>query len=366
MRHGGLAAFLWAAALIAAAGTAGVTGPEARAATTVKVALVTPEGSTWTETLHRFAEEVAERTGGEVRFQIYAGGVSGDELDVLRKMRSNRIHAAGFSGVGLGVILPEVRILEAPLLFRSYEEVDFVKARLHDRFAQALASKGFVLLGFAEAGFVYFFSDPDPSGPGALREVKMWSWKGDPVAQTFLETFGIPTVPLHLADVNTGLETGMINAFYSPPLAAVAFQWYTRIRHMLDYPMVNSTGALLIDRRIFQRLSPEHRSLLLELGARYCRELVQQTRRDNREALAVLEESGIRFVAPSAEQVADFEKNARKTYEKNMGELYGRELFEQVRSLLEAHRASGGRAASREALADTRREPASAFVAGTP
>jgi TRAP-type C4-dicarboxylate transport system substrate-binding protein len=337
--------FLLTALILISLGFSG-TLQKAPAATTLKIALATPEGSTWTETLHRFAGEVTDATGGEILFKIYAGGISGDELDVLRKMRSLRIHAAGFSGVGLGVLLPEIRILEAPLLFRSYAEVDHVKAQLNERFARGLEEKGFVLLGFAEAGFVYFFSEPDPSVPGVLREIRMWSWKGDPVAQTFLETFGIPTVPLHLADVNTGLETGMINAFYSPPLAAVAFQWYTRIRYMMDYPMVNSTGALLINRRTFQRLAPEHRRILTALADRYCRELVQQTREDNREALEVLKESGIRLVTPAPEQVESFEKNARKTYEKHKGDLYSPDLFQRVQSLLNDFRASGGQTAS--------------------
>jgi TRAP-type C4-dicarboxylate transport system substrate-binding protein len=146
--------------------------------------------------------------------------------------------------------------------------------------------------------------------------------------------------------VNTGLETGMINAFYSPPLAAVAFQWYTRIRYMMDYPMVNSTGALLVNRRTFQSLAPENRRILTALAERYCRELVQQTRKDNREAMEVLKESGIRLVTPAPGQVESFEKNARKTYEKHIGDLYSPDLFQQVQSLLIDFRASGGQKAS--------------------
>ncbi len=69
----------------------------------VKVALVTPEGSAWTNALRQMAEEVSLKTGGSLRFTIYAGGVSGDEMDVLRKMQVDRIQAAGLSGVGLGV-----------------------------------------------------------------------------------------------------------------------------------------------------------------------------------------------------------------------------------------------------------------------
>ena len=308
------------------------------AVTEIKVATVTPEGTVWTNALYDLAREMDERTGGDVVFRIYAGGVSGDELDVLRKMQVNRIQASGFSGVGLGVILPEVRVLEAPLLFRSYEEVDQVKQKLFDRFAKGFAQKGFVLLGFAEAGYVYFFSKPAMTGSAGLKPLKMWAQKGDPVAKATLETFGIKAFPLHLADVNTGLETGMINAFYSPPLAAIAFQWHARIRHMLDFPIVNSTGAFLIRKRTFDQLSEKNQQILRDQSRRFCNELIRLSRSENEKALEVLQASGIAFEKPSDRQVQLFENTAQKVREANIDSLYSRALFQQVRDILRQYR----------------------------
>jgi TRAP-type C4-dicarboxylate transport system substrate-binding protein len=313
-------------------------GAPAGAATVIKVALVTPEGSAWTNTLRRWAQEVASRTGGEVSLKIYAGGVSGDELDVLRKMRAGRIHAAGFSGVGLGTILPAIRILEAPLLFETTAEIDHAKNQLYDTFAADFERQGFVLLGFAEAGFVYLFAAGDLASPEALQQTKMWAWKGDPVAQTFLESMGVRTFPLHVTDVNTGLETGMIDAFYAPPLAAVAFQWYTRVRTMLDYPIVNSTGALLVTKRQFDRIAPEHQQILKETARRHCAELVRQTRQDNTAAMEAMAAAGIRRQAPSSELITLFKTNARRTAAAHVPALYPQELFERVQRLLQDYR----------------------------
>ena len=313
-------------------------GRPAAAAPPIKVALVTPEGSAWTETLHRWAGEVTASTGGALTFQLFTGGISGDEMDVIRKMRVNQIHAAGFSGVGLGVLLPEIRVLEAPLLFERADEIDYVKATLYDRFADGLAAKGYVLLGFAEAGFVYFFGRQDLAAPGALRQAKMWAWQGDPVAETFLTTFGIKTFPLNVADVTTGLETGMIDSFYAPPLAAVAFQWYARVTHVLDYPMVNSTGALLMSKRVFDRLAPEHQAVLRKITRRYCEELVQLSRRDNAEALTLMREAGLVFTRPDAAVVEALQDNARATYAKSIPSVYPRELFDRVQQLLQDYR----------------------------
>ena len=304
------------------------------AAAEIKVALVTPEGSAWTNALHNLAKEVEKRTGADVVFRVYAGGVSGDELDVLRKMQVNRIQAAGFSGVGLGVILPQIRVLEAPLLFHSYAEVDRVKQQLFDRFVAGFAKKGFVLLGFVEAGFVYFFAKPPMTGPDGLDRLKMWAWKGDPVAKSALESFGIKATPLHLADVNTGLETGMINSFYSPPLAAIAFQWHAKIRYMLDFPFVNSTGAFLIRKSTFEELSEKNQRILTEQSRRFCDELVRISRKENEEAIAVLKASGIEFEKPTRDQVQQFEIQARKIHADNMDKLYPRELYQEVQNIL--------------------------------
>jgi TRAP-type C4-dicarboxylate transport system substrate-binding protein len=308
--------------------------------TVIKVSLITPEGSTWTNALYRMAREIEVKTQDAVAFKIYAGGISGDELDVLRKMRIGRIHAAGFSGVGLGVIAPRVRILEAPLLFRNYEEIDLVRETLFDEFAADFEKKGFVLLGFAEAGFVYFFSKVHMSGSQGFEPVKMWVWKGDPVAKTSLDAFGIKAYPLHIADVNTGLETGMINSFYSPPLGAIAFQWYPKIRYMLDYPIVNSTGALVIKKDIFYTLSQNNQAIMREVARRFCNELIRLARKDNTEALKILKKNGIVFENPSPAQITSLQQTAKTIYQKHMDDIYSAYLFQKVQDLLLAYRKS--------------------------
>jgi TRAP-type C4-dicarboxylate transport system substrate-binding protein len=302
--------------------------------TVIKIAVVTPEGSTWVKVLREMVAETHQQTQGEVTFRIYAGGVSGDEVDVLRKMRSNRLQAAGLSGVGVGVVLPEIRALEAPLLFQNEEEIDRVRDGLFDYFAAALDKKGFVLLGFAEGGWVYLFAKRDLSADNGLHSVKMWVWKGDQVAETFLNTFGVRTTPLNIADVNTGLETGMIDAFYAPPLAALSFQWSARVSYMLDYPMANSTGALLMDKRTFQKLPAVHQKTIRKLARQYCRRLTALTRKDNIDAKTLLGSQHLDLVHPTSRQIEQFQKDAKITYARSIPKLYPQFLFDRIQKLL--------------------------------
>jgi len=321
-------------------GTVGPMRPVWAAPAVIKTAVVTPEGSTWVKVLKQMAVEVKNRTQGAVDFSIYAGGVSGDEADVLRKMQVNRIHAAGLSGVGLGIVLPEVRVLEAPLLFENDSEIDAVREQIFNYFAAAFLKKGYVLLGFTEGGWVYLFSQKDLGREETFKSAKMWVWQGDKVAETLLRNFGVRTTPLHIAEVNTGLETHMIDSFYAPPLAAIAFQWHTRVQYLLDFPLVDSTAGLLMSRRAFEALSTEQQTILKQSAGKYCRQLVTLTRKENRDALAVLQSQGLTFVQPTQEQLNTFQSDARKTYAQSIPELYPQALFDQIQAILGRLRAT--------------------------
>ena len=320
--------------LIALTATAGA------AKTTVKIAVVTPEGSAWVKVLEEMVAEIRGQTQGELDFIIYAGGVSGDEADVLRKMQANRIQAAGLSGVGLGIILPEIRVLESPLLFDGDDAIDAAREQMFETFAAAFEKKGFALLGFTEGGWVYLFSAQDISRAEQLRSCKMWVWQGDRIAELFLNTSGVRTTPLNVADVNTGLETGMIDSFYAPPLAAVAFQWYVRVRYMLDLPVTNATAALIMNKRSMDNLPAAQQKILQTAARKYCNKLVALTRQDNREALAILQKQGIQSVKPTPQLAADIQSSARKTYAQSIPDIFPQALFGQVEGIALKVRAS--------------------------
>ena len=108
----------------------------------IKFATVAPEGSTWVKRIRSVDKALREKSDGRLGLRIYAGGIAGDELDVLKKMRIGQIQCAAFSGVGFGKILPMVRVLDLPYLFRNDQEVDRVHGELFTFFADRLKKKG--------------------------------------------------------------------------------------------------------------------------------------------------------------------------------------------------------------------------------
>ena len=84
---------------------------------TFKVASLAPEGSVWAKRFRDFTNEVTEKSGGEISFKIYAGGVMGDDRAMYRKMRVGQINGGGFTMTGISEVVPDFRVLGIPFLF---------------------------------------------------------------------------------------------------------------------------------------------------------------------------------------------------------------------------------------------------------
>ncbi len=306
---------------------------------TIKFATLAPEGSTWMNVMREFADEVKKQTNGEVKIKIYAGGVQGDEKDVIRKMRINQLQSGGFTGVGLGAILPEVRILDTPFLFESQAEIDFVKQKFFDRFAKGFEKKGYVLLGWAEVGFVYIFSNYPLRKKDDLNKVKMWMWEGDPLAEALYKTAGISPIPLSITDVLTSLQTGLIDGVYTSPLACLGLQWFTKVKYMLDIPLANSMGAVLVTKRSFKKISPENQKILLDLGQKYFNELTRLSRIDNENSIKEMVKNGLVLTKVQDKKTLDeFLQLGEKSRRELVGHLYSQELLNQIEGAVNAFR----------------------------
>lgn len=304
----------------------------------IKFAIVAPEGSTWSKIVGEWNEELKAKTNGQVSFKIYAGGVQGDERDVIRKMKIGQLDAAGFTGLGLGIINPEVRVLELPFLFQSYEEVDAVTRKIQPELKAGFAKKGFEFLGWAEAGFVNIFSNKPIASIKDLKGAKMWMWEADPLVKALCDEFGIVPIPLALADVLTSLQTNLIDAAYAPPLGAIAMQWFTRTKFYTKDKLTNSTGAFLITNRAMNKLTPSQQKILRETAIKYSRKLIERTRAENKQSYAALANAGLKPVDIEVSSLEEIRTRSQKVWDKLAGQLYSPELLAEVKETVKVTR----------------------------
>ncbi|MEJ2188296.1 MAG: TRAP transporter substrate-binding protein DctP, partial [Acidobacteriota bacterium] len=124
----------------------------------LKIATIAPDGSQWINKLSAAADEIVTRTNGRVSLRFYPGGVMGSDQAVLRKIRIGQLQGGVVLAGSLASSEPNMEIYNLPLLFRSYEEVDAVRAKMDARLIGGLEEKGFVSFGFIGTGFTYLLS----------------------------------------------------------------------------------------------------------------------------------------------------------------------------------------------------------------
>lgn len=301
----------------------------------IKFASLAPEGTTWMRIMRKLDIDIRKATNKAVRFRIYPGGVSGNEKDVVRKLRVGQLHAAGFTGVGLGELLPAARLFELPFFFRSYEEVDAVHKALDPWYEAEFRKKGWILLGWSEVGFAHFFSKNPIVASRDLAGQKVWMWEGDPLARAYFDAIGVRPIPLAVTDVLTSLQTGLIDTVYISPLGAIALQWFTKVRYISQVPMANVTGAIIMSKQRFEQLAPGQQTLLLDKTRAQMIELRRLTRAENGRAIQAMTKRGLILSAkPGASELAEMQRMAGKTREKLAGTLIPRELIERARRAL--------------------------------
>ncbi len=304
----------------------------------IKFATLAPVGSTWLNVVNDISDELREKSDGKLRLKVYAGGISGDEKDVLRKMKIGQLHCAGFTGVGLGEVLHEVRIFDLPFFFRKYEEIDYIRSRLNDRFVKAFDDRGYVLLGWTEVGFIYFFSNKRIDSLEALKGTKMWVWDGDSIAKLMFDSIKISPIALSVTDVMTSLQTGLIESVYVSPLGAVALQWFTKVKYMLDLPMANAVGAILVSKKFFQSLSEEDQLLLKNTFKNHMERLTGLARKDNKEAIEIMRKYGVELITLEKEAKDEFELASKKACSIAAGQLFPAELIREITTDIEDFR----------------------------
>lgn len=274
----------------------------------IKLATLAPENSTLMKIFNEMNRELLEETGGKVGFKIFAGFVLGDEEDVLRKLRVGMIHAASFTMAALTDVNPDLRVLQVPFLFDNTREVDHVLGRMEADLKRGFAEKGFEILGWPELGFLYFMSTNPVSSVDDIKGRKVWARANAPMSQALIDRIGVSTVAINAPDVLMALQTNLLDVVYNSPYYAVVTQWNTQVKYLTDLPLAYIGGALLIDRKVFTRLTPALQETMKRVCGKYARLIVEKTRQDNAEAMNLILTRGVKRVTPSPEQAKEFKK----------------------------------------------------------
>ncbi|MFN7997789.1 MAG: TRAP transporter substrate-binding protein DctP [Bryobacteraceae bacterium] len=307
--------------------------------TVIKMGTLAPEGSPWHQALQMMSERWRKVSGGQVKLVIYAGGVLGDEPDMVNKMRIGQIQAVALSGAGMSGIEPGVMALQIPMMFDSYDELDYVRDRVAPRLEKMIEARGYLVLNWGDAGWVHFFTTRPASRLGDMRNMKLFTWAGDNDTLELWKANGFRAVPLAATDILTGLQTGLIEAVPTTPLYALLNQSFGIARNMIDVKWAPLVGATLITRRMWDTLPAAYRGDLMNAAHDAGGSLRGGIRKMCDDAVTTMQKRRLQVVHADAPTVAEWRREAEGVYPKLRGRQVPAELFDEVRRLRDDCRA---------------------------
>ncbi len=273
-----------------------------------KIATVSPDGTFWMQEIRAAAEDIKKKTQGRVEFKFYPGGVMGSDESVLRKIRIGQLQGGAVTASSMTPIAPDIAIYELPYLFESLDQVDYVRSRMDDELINGLEKKGFIGFGLAEGGFSYMMSDEALQSVAEVSDKKVWLPSNHDVGEAVFSSAGISPVPLPLSDVLTGLQTGLIDTIIAPPIGAIALQWHTKIKYVMDEPLTYFSALLVIDKKVFNKLNDEDREIVRSVMNDAFKRINDQNRKDNTAAKKALINQGIEFVRLQPDSAMEWRK----------------------------------------------------------
>lgn len=303
----------------------------------IKMASIAPENSPWGSAINRLAEEWRKISGGAIEIKIYHNGIAGAESDVIRKMRINQIQAGVFTSFGLTEIVPEVLSLSIPSLIKTEGELDYVLTKIKPYLENKMNDKKFKMIAWSRVGWIRFFSKKPVILPADLKSQKV---AGNPDQQSLIQAFkemGYQQIPVAIPDILSSLNSGMIDAMYSSPIAVGGFQWFGLAKYMCDLKISPFVGGIILSESAWKKIPENLKPALMKSVKKIEAELDNNVRSMEDEAIKIMQSYGLIITHVTPDDEAVWYKEFDEANQKILGKIFSRDMYNKINGYLKEY-----------------------------
>ncbi len=278
-----------------------------------------------------FAKAVEEKSKGTLEVKIFPLGQLGGERDITEGLQLGTIDLQGTSLGVTGTFIKVLNIYNLPFIFKGPEH--FMKVT-HGPLGQ------WVLNEVIKEGEKVNLKPLSIAGPAFrvpmnnVRPItKLEDFKGlkirtmeVPLHKDAYRALGASPVPLPFGELYTALKTGVVDGNENGPATLEAMKFYEVQKYVTYLPILSNGGAFLMSLKTFNKLSPEHRKVILESVPAWTKAMDEECLRQDKEALAKMEAKGTKInyitdLKPYIEATASVRSEAMKTWPKEWVEV---------------------------------------------
>jgi TRAP-type C4-dicarboxylate transport system substrate-binding protein len=308
----------------------------------LKIATLAPKSVGWAKNIVKIIHPAIDRvTDGNVKLKWYWGGVMGDDKDYIQKMKIGQIDGAALTGQGTVLACPEMAVLELPFMFRSFDEVDYVRERMMDRFDAAAEKHGYKIIVWADQDFDQIYSVKyEMNSFDDFRKAKIITWYGT-LEQKVLAKLGSSPVPVGVPEVVSSMRQGIADSFIGPAIWLVGSQMYTMVKYVNPLKIRYSPATSFVSVEFWNSLPKEYRQALKGIRSNEVVEFAKACRSDTEKAFDAMVKYGLNVSKMEPEVLKAMEDKTREVWYEMVGKEYDKSLLDELLANLKEFRARG-------------------------
>jgi len=322
--------------LLSAALLAALAGPAA-AQKVLKVGIGLSDDHPQGIAVKKFAELLAQKTGGKVTAKLFAGGSLGNDVTMISALRGGTQEMTVPDSSTLVSLIKDFGVINLPLTINTEAEADaLLDGPFGKKLLDQLPEKGLVGLGFWENGFRHVTNSRRPITKAEdLAGLKLRVIQNPLFIDTFA-ALGANATPMPFTELYSAMEQKAVDGQENPSATILASKFYEVQKHMVTSRHIYSAWVLLLSKKTWDGLSDDEKKAVQEAG----REATLFERKTIREfsakALAELKGHGLQITElPAAEQ----DKMRVKLqpvvakFSKEFGEATSKEMFSELEKI---------------------------------
>lgn len=215
------------------------------------------DGHPNTAAMDKLAELIDEATKGEIKLEVFHGGVLGSQPDALEQVRLGAIEMGNFNLGPIGPIVKEANLVSLPFIFKSVPHMFRVlDGEAGNTIAKAMADAGLHPLAWVDAGARSFYSQKPINTPADVEGLKIRVMNNDLYTSMISAMGGNPS-PMAFAEVQQALKTGVVDGAENnfPSFKNVGHYEVTTHYSLSEHLIIPE--CICVNTAKFEALSPE-------------------------------------------------------------------------------------------------------------
>lgn len=247
-----------------------VVSTVASAATTLRFGHANNNGEIATDLFQEFANKVTQRTKGEVTIKVFPSEQLGKEGDLIQQVKSGALDISAPSMPALSSLVPALEIASAPFLWTDWAQAQkVITGPAFQPIFDELGAKHNVLM----LSKIWYWGWRDlttgtraVSRPEDLAGMKI-RVPESPVWVEMIRAMGAAPTPIPFGEVYTALQQKTVDGQENPIPTIYTRKFYEVQAHLSMTRHMLQNNTIIINKRSFDKLSPEFQKVLLEEAA---------------------------------------------------------------------------------------------------